>query len=163
MNAPDHEWKNWGKQPSSAMKHRGDWHDCPYCTHRQQSLYSFIAGFRASDVFNLGFIIIECPKCFQLSFFHAHSDNMETAKAIELDRRINKDPNYLKVPGAREAFLKMLNEVNDEQQLDQLGQTAESNHAPPGRSRRVSILRLRRSTTVHAKRLHCRIFNTSRP
>jgi len=112
-------WTSWGKQPNSAMRHQYDQNICPHCDCHEDRLffYEYIVGFsdKPDDRWSMyendraGMAVKECPKCFATFTSHVHGPEMRI-----INQNMARDENFLKVPGAKEAFLKMLKEVKAE-------------------------------------------------
>jgi len=120
MTKDEHTWKSWGKQPNQTMHHQTDC-ECPYCDYNF-SEYEFVIGFSNSNYMKrdrdpvlekintcAGVVVKECPKCFELCFQHIYQLSLD--RATETVMTLS---DFFKVPGVRETFLKMLNEVNNE-------------------------------------------------
>jgi len=115
MGEHDHKWKSWGKPPSQVHWYQRDPDECPHCSYHDRSFfYQYFVGFsdnpddRGSMYENdrAGMSTHECPQCFMVFKRHVHGPEMPI-----INQKMARDANYLKVPGAKEAFLRMLKEV----------------------------------------------------
>ena len=116
MKQYEYTWKKWGKQPNQAMRHQEDI-ECPYCDYHF-SKHEYIVGFSNSDYLKrptvckinpcAGVVVKECPKCFELCFQHIYQLSLD-----RVTKTVMTLPDFFKVPGVKEAFLKMTEEVRD--------------------------------------------------
>ena len=108
------DWKKWGKQPNSAMRHQDDHEECPACAYRIISdristFYPYVVGYQSQKPYfnRVGMIVIECPKCFEFFTSHVHTTDTFLAE------QVLEHPDYFKIPKARKALLQMLEEKKE--------------------------------------------------
>ena len=121
-------WKSWGKQPNETMKRQEDQDECSHCGYLERSqqghagqLRHYAVGFSNKPEYckpeyadkhperqAVGVLVKECPKCFQ--FCHCH---MFRIGCMLIERKVDKNPQFFKVPGVYEIFMQMLKEMEN--------------------------------------------------
>lgn len=128
-------WDSWGKQPNDSMAHRYDKDKCHHCNFSgEYGLYHYAVGFSNKPEYRKpeyrgtefveylaeGALVIECPQCFELSWAHIGRSS------FVVEDEVIDDPAFLRVPGATEAFLKMLERRDHEESVLKGGEHGET-------------------------------------
>lgn len=84
------EISSWGKTLPQGAKRSGELGGCPYCGHNYgdmivsywgipdtqllKQVIGFSTNYPVSKAHSVGVVVIECPKCFEKSWFHVEKE-----------------------------------------------------------------------------------------